>query len=531
MKKSKIVRTIALLMSIMLVFSGCGKKNNTTDSGKQDTGKVDIKDDGDTKDDGEPKEIVDIEVMVYERGKEFSKGNSTVDNEMTRWINSQLEPLGVHATYVPIPRSGADDKINLMLAGGEAPDIVMTYDLQRVSTYGKQEGIVDLAPYVDRLDPGFLERFGSALEYTQFDGKQFAIPRVFEKYGRSHMAYLRKDLVEGMNKEMPTNRDELIDVLYAMKEAYPDITPYAFSGKVTDAKYTNFLLTYTSRANERDNYIYEPSFTNILKPGHKEGLKQLNRFVLDGIIDPNFAVDVDETKYLQDIANGKVGFVSDNATDALKAYGVVDNENYEMVAVDLWKNVDGSYEVPSASPVSNYVYVPKASEDKIDAIMTYLGWISNYENALNVEMGIIGVGSEKNSSGVPVLKSEAELLELGLNPVCGDMNMLMRGFDFGEEASLAANKVAYPDAPEEVLSDYLKVHSTNYYDPVVITSSLETDQYVPLLQSLICEFVFKVMSAPEGQFDAVYEKEYQKLLDNHLQEVLDERAAWYDANK
>ena len=345
------------------------------------------------------------------------------------------------------------------------------------------------------------------------------------------MAYLRKDLVEGMNKEMPTNRDELIDVLYAMKEAYPDITPYAFSGKVTDAKYTNFLLTYTSRANERDNYIYEPSFTNILKPGHKEGLKQLNRFVLDGIIDPNFAVDVDETKYLQDIANGKVGFVSDNGTDAMKAYGVVNNENYEMVAVDLWKNVDGSYEVPSASPVSNYVYVPKASEDKIDAIMTYLGWISNYENALNVEMGIIGVGSEKNSSGVPVLKSEAELLELGLNPVCGDMNMLMRGFDFGEEASLAANKNAYPGAPEEVLRDYLKIQGTNFYDPVVITSSLETDQYVPLLQSLICEFVFKVMSAPEGQFDAVYEKEYQKLLDNHLQEVLDERAAWYDANK
>lgn len=532
MKKTVLTRTLSLLTAAMLVLTGCGS-NNGNGTGSTGGSTPDISGSSTIQGSTEaaaPKEIVEISVMVYERGKEFTSGNSTVDNEMTRWINSQLEPLGVRAVYVPIPRSGADDKINLMLAGNEAPDIIMTYDLQRVSTYGKQGGLMDLAPYVDRLDPDFIERFGDALVYTQFDGKQYALPRVFEAYGRTHMAYLRKDLVEGMGMEMPTDREELIEVLYAMKEVYPDITPYAFKGEVTDSNYTNFLLTYTSRANERDNYIYEPSFTNVLKPGHKEGLKQLNRFVLDGIISPDFAVDVDATKYKQDIANGNVGFVSDNAADAIKAYGVAADPDYNMVAVDLWKNVDGSYEVPSATPVSNYVYVPKASEGKIDAIMTYLGWISNYENALNVEMGIIGVGSEKDSSGVPMLKSEEELIALGLNPVCGDMDMLMRGFDFGPEAKLESNKKAYPHVPEDVLKGMMDIQGSNYYDPMVIPSALESDQYVPLLQKLIVEFVFKVMSAPEGKFEQVYEQEYQKLLDNHLQEVLDERAAWYDAN-
>ena len=64
----------------------------------------------------------------------------------------------------------------------------------------------------------------------------------------------------------------------------------------------------------------------------------------------------------------------------------------------------------------------------------------------------------------------------------------------------------------------------------LIGSALKTDEYVPLLQTLIVEFVFKCMNAPEGKFDEVYNTEYQILLDNHLQEVLDERAAWYDAN-
>lgn len=537
MKRTALTRTISLLSAIAILLAGCGNAGDGNSSGdrpsnESNTGTAEVSNTGTAEESSAetPKEIVEISVMVYERGKEFTQGNSTADNELTRWINSQLEPLGVRAVYVPIPRSGADDKVNLMLAGNEAPDIIMTYDLQRVSTYGKQGGLVDLAPYVDRLDPEFLERFGDALVYTQFDGKQYALPRVFETYRKTHMAYLRKDLVEGMNMEMPTNRDELIKVLYAMKEAYPDITPYAFKGEVTDSNYTNFLLTYTSRANERDNYIYEPTFTNILKPGHKEGLKQLNRFVLDGIIPSDFAVDVDATKYKQDIANGKVGFVSDNADDALKAYGVAKDPNYNMVAVDLWQNVDGSYEVPSATPVSNYVYVPKASEKKIDAIMTYLGWISNYDNALNVEMGIIGVGSEMNSDGVPMLKPQEELIALGLNPSCGDMDMLMRGFNFGFDAKLEAARTAMPNVPEEVMKEKIEIEERNYYDPMVIPSALDTDQYVPLLQKLIVEFVFKVMSAPEGQFEQVYEKEYQKLLDNHLQEVLDERAAWYDAN-
>lgn len=522
MKKSLAAKILLLSLAASMLLTSCGKTAGTS-SGAAPSGS----------ESGSQKaaEIVEINVMVYERGKEFKSGLSTTDNELTRWINSQIEPLGVHANYIPVPRSGADDKVNLMLAGNEAPDIVMTYDLQRVSTYGKQGGLVDLAPYVDRLDPEFLSKYGDLLGYTQFDGKQYALPRVFGIYGRSHQAYLRKDLVEGAGKTMPTNVEELVDVLYAIKDKYPDITPYAFSGEVTDTAYTNFLLSYTSRANERDNYIYEPSFTRVLKPGHKEGLEQLNRMVLDGIISADFAMDVDETKYLQSIANGSVAFVSDNGTDSLKAYGVAADPNYNMVVVDLWKNADGSLEVPSSEPVSNYVYVPKASEGKIDAIMTYLGWISNYDNALNVESGIIGVGSELNAEGVPVLKPADELLSLGINPSCNDMDMLMRGFDFGNATRLQNMMNECPGAPEEVLQQAIDIQYSHYFDPMYIPSALESDQYVPLLQKLIVEFVFKVISAPEGKFEEVYNKEYKILLDNHLQEVLDERAAWYDANK
>ena len=94
----------AAVLSAAMLMTGCGgaSSSQVASSGSQQA----------------QKEIVEINVMVYDRGHEYQNGNSLTDNEFTRWINEQLEPQGVHVNYVPVPRSGADDKINLMLAGG-----------------------------------------------------------------------------------------------------------------------------------------------------------------------------------------------------------------------------------------------------------------------------------------------------------------------------------------------------------------------------------------------------------------------------
>ena len=526
-----------VLVSAMLL-SGCGGTGQTTQTEsaskmEEATVSADVSTQESSSEASEKNgsgegEIVEISVMVYDRGSEYSEGNSLTDNELTRWINEQMEPQGVHVNFIPVPRSGADDAVNLMLTAGTAPDIIRTYDRQRVATYGSQNGLVDLSPYLEQLDPDYVANNQDAIEFTQFDGKQYALPGVFAYHGKGHDSYIRQDLVEKMGMEMPTNRDELIEVLYAMKENFPDITPYGFSGKVTDGMYTNFILSYCSRANERDNYIYEPTFTTVLKPGHKEGLRQLNQFVLDGIISPDFALDTDSTKLSQDIANGKVGFLLGNG-DGMKAYATVDDPDYRMVDVDILQNADGSYEVPSQDPLSHYVYVPKTAEDRIDAVIKYLSWLSNEENAIQISYGIVGLGSEM-VDGYPVKKTSDELIALGLSKDLGDSNFLYANFEFEKDRLVDNYMINYPEVPRDVAEQAMETQYSNWYDKCLIPAALETDQYVPLLQTLIVEFVLKCMNAPEGQFDQVYEQEYQILLDNHLQEVLDERAAWYDAN-
>lgn len=525
----KFAKLIALLLVAALIFSGCSKSadNNVSSDSQQSSGKTDEAKSNNKSDDGK---LVEITVMVYDRGVEFSAGNSLTDNEFTRWVNSKMEPMGVHVTYVPVPRSGSDNEVNLMLAGGNAPDVIRTYDRQRVATYGSQGGLVDLAPYISQLNADYVSKNAAAIEWCKFDGAQYALPGVYAYHGKNHETYLRQDLVEGMGMSMPTTRDELIDVLYAMKENYPDITPYAFSGKNTDGNFTNFLLSYTSRANERDNYIYEPTFTMVLKPGHKEGLKQLNRFVLDGIIDPNFALDVDSTIYNQAIANGTVGFVMDGSKEPIIAYGTAEDPNYHMVEVDCIENADGNYEVPSQDAFSHYVYVPKTAEDRIDAVVKYLNFLSTEEYAVEINYGVFGYGADLNDEGIPMSRSKTDRIAAGTTPNPGDNGFLYGNFDF-EKDQLVPNFIsANPAVPEDVVIAKFDSQYSNYYDKMLIGSALKTDEYVPLLQSLIVEFVFKCMNAPEGKFDEVYDAEWQILVDNHLQEVLDERAAWYDAN-
>jgi|LSQX01.2.fsa_nt_gb putative aldouronate transport system substrate-binding protein len=480
-------------------------------------------------------EIVDIRVMVYERGKELGNGYTTTDNLDTRWINSILEKEGVHVTYVPVARSGSDNTVNSLLAAGDAPDVIMTYDRERVSTYGKQGGLVALNDYIDRLDPGFLKMIeGVPLSYCTFDGNIYALPRMYGTGTRGHQQYIRKDLCDAMGIAIPTTRGELIDYLYKVKANYPDIIPYAFGGKVTDACFFNFVLSYTSRANERDNYIYEPTFTNVLKPGSKEGFRQLNQFVLDGIIPPDFAIDTDETKFKQAQANGKIGFLLYGKAEdpALTPFGT--DPSYMLWPCDCLENADGDYIVPSSGALANYVYVPKTAEKKMDAIMKYLNFMSVKENAIDLAFHVVGVGSQLNEDGIPVLIATAtELQKQGYSPDTSDLNMLYTSLNWGQKGAVDQSVVKYPTVPRAFFDEEYRINKNpaGYYDTLKIESALPSDQYVPLLQSLICEFAFKVMNAPKGQFEKVWNESWQKMVENHLNEVLDERAAWYDANK
>ena len=162
-----------------------------------------------------------------------------------------------------------------------------------------------------------------------------------------------------------------------------------------------------------------------------------------------------------------------------------------------------------------------------------MGWISNRDNAVNIQYHIVGQGSTLDASGTLILKSAEERKSMGFSREPSDLIMLSRNLFFGKDHWIDNYNASYPDVPREFFQAEFEVNQNKdlFYDAVGISASLPSDQYVPFLQTLIVEFVFKTMNAPAGQFERVYQEGYKVLLDNHLQDVLDDRAAWYDANK
>lgn len=475
---------------------------------------------------GETKEIVEITVMVYDRARDYQNGNTVTENEFTRWINEQLEPQGVHVTYVAVPRSGADDDVNLKLAAGTAPDIIRTYDLARVKSYAQDGGLCDLTEYMDMLDADWLAK--SELSVGNILGGQYALPAVNSYGQRSKETFLRQDLVEAVGMEMPTTKEELVAVLYAIKEAYPDMTPYGFGGKITNGNYEGFITAYTSQANERDNYVYDSTFTIAVKPGAKEGIRQLNQFVLDGIIDANFVQDSDNSKYNEGVANGIYAFIADGSNTCVQdAYATASDPNYHMIEVNCMENADGDYITPSSGSWDHLVYVPKTAEDKLEAVMTYLAFLSNEDNAMQVKLGVEGLGYEV-VDGVVTEYSRDQRLANGTSADPSDNGFLWGTLSYKKPMLLDSLKASRDYVPEDVQESIVNIRYSGYYDVPTISDPLDADQYSALLNQLIVEFVFTCMCAPEGEFDAVYEEAYQVLLDNHLQDLLDERGAWYD---
>ena len=126
--KKKLISILCLSVIMLSTVAGCSKGSSTGSS-------TDAK--------AAPTEI---NVMVWDRGNDkLTNGMTVSDNNLTKFIKEKvLAEKNVKVNYVTVPRSGSDDKVNAMMAGGNAPDLIVTYNIDLFGNFATQGGIVDL---------------------------------------------------------------------------------------------------------------------------------------------------------------------------------------------------------------------------------------------------------------------------------------------------------------------------------------------------------------------------------------------------
>ena len=235
----------------------------------------------------------------------------TVIDPKTNWFTLWLEKkTNVHLdlTIAPFPASAALEKLNLLLASGEYPQIIMSVpvDAAMEARFGIDEQIfLPVNKYID--DPKVMPNLNSWLaknpdargRLTAMDGKIYGFPNINQNIDVAigQKVYINTVWLDKLKLKMPTTTDELYTVLKAFKEKDPN-----GNGKADEIPMMGSLDGYHTQVDRflMSSFILDPGMyysklkllvdtktgkvlSALDQPGYKEGLKFLAKLYKEGL--------------------------------------------------------------------------------------------------------------------------------------------------------------------------------------------------------------------------------------------------------
>ena len=528
-KRSFLKGTAAMVLAAMVAAgaTGCGGGGQSADAGSGSA----------NTDSGNSAKETTINVMVWDRGN-AAPGTTTEDNALTQWIKDQVkEQFNINVEYTAVPRSESDDKLNIMMSGGTAPDIVFTYDQALFYNYANSGALADLSGAYDAYGQNIQKYCEEAQTVGTLGDSRFAVMKQRGEEHPRHEAYIRKDWLDQLGMEMPKTKAELGEYLRAVKENNLGGTktiPWAMSGRSdTEKMYLNFVGSYVDFADDKEAYTYNEGYIAVA-PGAKDGIKQLNEWYNEGLITKDFPTDTAEDVYMSDISNGYVGFLLDDISHAHDSFAVLNTSlgKETFAPIQCFELSDGtSYRTPFEYRYAMFVMVPSASQDKVEACMKYLNWMADLEVAVNIRYT---PDHTVNELGVAVEPTDAEKEAKGYPGTCDDLCIMNLNFDWVSDVDVLAQTM-YDTQEQEWASvdwykDYYNVGAEGKFRyPTFAYISTDEQTYGADVKTRLLEFVYTCICAPTDQFEATYEAGYNELINAGLQKILDGRASYYDS--
>ena len=236
------------------------------------------------------------------------------DNEFTKWLE---EKTNIHLEFdvAPMDQAGNREKLNLVLASGSLPDIIMNFGLplNEQQTLADQGLIIPVDDLIETYGDEFkkvMEMYPVRESFSLADGKMYSLPHINDCYHCQHSqkAWIYKPWLDKLGLEVPTTTDELEQVLLAFKTQDPNGNGIAdeipWSGAQVgswQAQLDSFIMNafvYNTRVGYVPHMYVENGVIKMAyaQPGWKEGIIYLNKLYKQGLIDPEIFTN-DMTKH------------------------------------------------------------------------------------------------------------------------------------------------------------------------------------------------------------------------------------------
>ncbi len=478
----------------------------------------------------------------------FDRGNvqpGVLENgPPAQWIQKAFgDPNNIKIEWVTVPRPKEVENLNLMMAAGDAPDLVFTYDAVLLASYANKGGLADLTALMEKA-PTLKKFIGpDALAIGQFGGHQYAIPAKRQLAGISG-TWIRKDWLDKLGLPIPKTRDEWLNAVRAFKEKDPgnvgdNLAPIGGPGIGMDV---NLMYSFFTDLSERGraNWIGPASTRpgrDFSVPGSKEALRFANMLNDEGLLQKDWALwpKNDQLNFQAALSNGYVGTFTNNTAYPwfYNLMGAIEKNAPECVwvPIDPFTNAEGKTYKYVYNPIGIFNMVP-ASSKNADLVVKYLDWMADLPNLTKVMFGDVGVHYDLDKDGliIPKKLSGDQVWEAG-NILDRAIILNGRPYDSVDKA-IKAQTAGWVSAkyPAQVFVDHYKMIEKDGVAPVRIENPPESLANMGvMLMDKAEEMIKKLVVCDPKDFDALYDKYLKEWMDMGAKKVKDDMLAAYDA--
>ena len=549
--KKMIALTLVLVLSAT-TLSACKKndKNEETTTGtKNENGSEETKNEGSTDEANNTStgytdysngftNNVTIQIPVYDRAFE---GWDVVNNYYTQWIQKNFgDKYNVTVEYVAIGRSTEVADYMQLLAAGKAPDIIYHYDMPQAVNYYNEGAMQALdVEEIAYYAPTYYNNMKDTMsEYGQLDGQNVFFFAARNAIYYNWVTLIRQDWLDAVNKDMPTNLDELNAVAAAWKDAGLG----TLGGSLLTKSFTYDYPFRGESVDPKELALYSDLNVAPLTWESSEAyLKNLNYEYNNGLIDPEFYLKSEDADVKAAFVAGKTGtysFYISSSTDVISSL-LANNPDAKLSVLS------GTAGVPEGSHPYYYQYPPygmimgmnsKSTAEERAAVWMFLEWMSQKENLFFLQNGVEGENYNLDEYGIAVPVADFAGESKRSNNNNKDYWCLVQEVvDYGnDDLNYKANLTSLAPAGYEYLVEesYNYAKETAQYGLInaIFSKTIEsTSEYAADLNALWQELYVDLATCSPEEFDSKYEAACQEYLDAGYQEILDEKQALIDA--
>ncbi|MFD0960436.1 extracellular solute-binding protein [Paenibacillus chungangensis] len=363
--------SLMMIMVLVVVTAACsgsdsGKETNkgsdkpqATNSGGSNSGDKEKTDEG-------AKNVLDGDKPTLRQLQPFNHFDPNNDY-VAKFLE---EKTGYKVKYDMLPEEMFNEKLNLLMANKEPYDFMKLgkdqfYNLVEAGALEPLDELLE--QYGDNLKAGINEETWKA---ATVDGKIYGVPEGGTGLSASTNLVIRKDWLDELGLEIPTNRDELYNVLKTIKEKKNVIPLSGYKSIFPEIATTFDIPTLSSNAfawGELNGELIQQA----QHPKMKDYLAFMNKLYDEGLIDSEWPINTG-SKVIEKFTSGKAAIMSVAWWSSPSIVSAL-AKNFPDAKLETLPYLTGDSGKPSVGAgagISYYIAIPK--------------WAKNKEHAMNL---------------------------------------------------------------------------------------------------------------------------------------------------